>query len=222
MEKVSVIIPAWQAEHYIAQAIRSVKNQNWEGEMEIIVVDDGSTDRTAEIAKEPGVKVLTKEHNGAAAARNEGIRASGGNWIFFLDADDILEEGALEFLYAPMKEHPEIKAVFGKAEDFISEELTEEQKAELKPRTEAYGGVLPGCALLRREVFQNIGSFEEHLKSGETVSWQMKLRESGLCTKTIEQTVLKRRLHLTNTGRLHPKEEMKNYAALLRERMRKR
>lgn len=222
MENLSVIIPAWQAEKYITQAIQSVKCQKWNGEVEIIVCNDGSTDRTEEMARAQGVNVLGKEQGGAASARNMGLKAAKGAYIFFLDADDISLENALECLYRPMQNNPEIMAVFGRAEDFISEELTEQQKSALKPRPESYGGVLPGCALIRKEVFGKIGLFDEGLKSGETVSWLLKLRESGICTVTVEQTVLKRRLHLTNTGRLNPQEEMRNYAALLRERMRKK
>lgn len=128
----------------------------------------------------------------------------------------------MEVLYAPMQADEQVMAVFGMAEDFISEELSEQQKKTLKMREGAYKGVLPGCTLLKKEVFDCVGLFDEALKSGETVSWQMKLRESGIRTVNIEQTVLKRRLHLTNTGRLNPQQEMKNYAALLRERMKKK
>ena len=110
---------------------------------------------------------------------------------------------------------------FGKAEDFISPELTEVEKAELKPRTAPYGGVLPGCSLIRKSVFDAIGMFDDTMKSGETVAWQMKLRDAGIKTAQIPMVTLKRRLHLTNTGRVQQKQEMANYAALLRKRMRK-
>lgn len=221
-KQLSVIIPAWQAEKYIAEAINSVRNQKWDGAVELIVCNDGSTDRTAEIAGMPGVNLLSKARGGAASARNMGLKASEGEYIYFLDADDLAAEGALESLYMPMRNNPAIMAVFGRAEDFVSDELTAGQRAALNPRCEPYGGVLPGCALLRREIFDIVGIFDENLKSGETVSWQMKLRESGVCTVNIEQTVLKRRLHLANTGRLKPHEELRNYAALLRERMKKK
>ena len=112
-------------------------------------------------------------------------------------------------------------AVFAMAEDFISPELTEAQKAELRPRPAPYGGVLPGCSLIRRQVFDAIGLFDDTMKSGETVAWQLKLRDAGIKTVQIPTVTLKRRLHLTNTGRVQQKQEMANYAALLRKRMKR-
>ena len=220
MESLSVIIPAHQAEPYIAQAVASVRQQNWAGETEIIVVDDGSTDATADVARTLDVKLLQKEQGGAASARNMGLQAAKGELILLLDADDVLTDGALEALYAPMKKG-EADAVFAMAEDFISPELTEAQKAALLPRSGSYGGVLPGCSLIRRSVFETIGLFDAAMKSGETVAWQLKLRDAGIKTVQIAAVTLKRRLHLTNTGRLQPKQEMANYAALLRQRMKK-
>lgn len=220
MKTLSVIIPAHQAEQYIAQAVESVRNQNWAGEMEIIVVDDGSTDATAAVARTLGVTLLQKEQGGAASARNMGLQAARGELILLLDADDVLTDGALDALYSAMTEHG-ADAVFAMAEDFISPELTDAQKAALLPRSGSYGGVLPGCSLICRRVFETIGLFDAAMKSGETVAWQLKLRDAGVKTVQISTVTLKRRLHLTNTGRLQPKQEMANYAALLRQRMKK-
>lgn len=218
-ETLSVIIPAHQAEKYIAQAVASVRRQAWTGETEIIVIDDGSTDNTAEAAQALGVQVLHKAQGGAASARNMGLRAAGGNLILLLDADDVLTDGALDAMYGALTD--EADAVFAMAEDFISPELTDAQKAELKPRPAPYGGVLPGCSLIRRQVFDTIGLFDDTMKSGETVAWQMKLRDAGIKTVQIPVVALERRLHLTNTGRLHQKREMADYAALLRKRMKR-
>lgn len=216
----SVIIPAYRAEKYIAQAVDSVRRQNWPGQLEIIVVDDGSADRTAEAAEGLGVQVLRKDQGGAASARNMGLRRAAGALIVLLDADDVLTDGALDAMYAALTSG-DAEAVFAMAEDFISPELTEAQKAELKPRAAAYGGVLPGCSMIRRTVFDAVGLFDDTMKSGETVAWQMKLRDLGVKTVQIPVVTLRRRLHLTNTGRLHQKQEMANYAALLRKRMKK-
>ena len=218
-EMLSVIIPAHQAEKYIAQAVASVQAQNWAGQTEIIVIDDGSADNTAAAAEALGLQVIRKVQGGAASARNAGLRVAAGALILLLDADDVLTEGALDAMYAAMQDG--VDGVFAMAEDFISPELSDAQKAELKPRPTAYGGVLPGCSLIRKIVFETIGLFDDTMKSGETVAWQLKLRDAGIKTTQIPFVTLKRRLHLTNTGRTQQKQEMANYAALLRKRMRK-
>ncbi len=215
----SVIIPAHNAEKYIAQAVDSLRKQAWAGETEIIVIDDDSVDHTAASARALGVKVLQKEQGGAASARNMGLQAATGELILLLDADDVLTDGALDAMYAALESG--VDAVFAMAEDFISPELTEAQKMELKPRPAPYSGVLPGCSLIRQRVFEAIGLFDDTMKSGETVAWQLKLRDTGIKTVQIPFVTLKRRLHLTNTGRLHQKREMADYAALLRKRMKR-
>lgn len=218
MEKLSVIIPAYCAEKYLAEAVESVRRQDWPGTLEVIIVDDGSEDGTFAAAQELGDIALKKARGGAASARNVGLRVASGDFIMLLDADDVLTSGALAALYAPFGCRPELTAVFGKAQDFISPELTQEQRKKLLVRSEYYGGVLPGCALLRKEIFVQIGFFDERLNSGETVAWLLKLRDEGLPVVSLEEVTLNRRLHLTNTGRVRGKQELQDYAAILRRR----
>lgn len=219
MDTLSVIIPAWRAEKYLAEAVESVRGQSWPGTLEIVIVDDGSDDGTLALARKLGDVVHTKARGGAASARNMGLRAAEGDFLLLLDADDRLTSGALEGLYAAFCARPELAACFGKARDFVSPELTEEQRKGLRVRSGSYGGVLPGCALLRRKVFDTVGLFDESLNSGETVAWMLKLRESPLPVAALELVTLERRLHLSNTGRIDPKQEMRSYAAILRKRM---
>ena len=197
----------------------SIQEQPWEGEKEIIVVDDGSNDQTVSVALRLGCTVISQDRKRAAHARNQGIRHACGDWIFLLDADDVSCPGSINKLRSSFYEDPDVVAAFGKVRDFISPEISPEDLGSVSPRTEAYYGVLPGCSLIKKEVFDRIGLFDETLKSGETVDWQMKLRNSGLKTIQIEDVVLKRRIHMTNTGRTNRGEELKNYALLLRKRM---
>lgn len=219
-ETLSVIIPAYQAEKYIDQAVASVRSQEWPGEVQILVIDDGSADHTAAVAQDLGVQVLKKEQGGAASARNAGLRAAVGDWVLLLDADDVLTDGAVAAMRAALADS-DAEVVFAMAEDFISPDLSEAQKAALKPREGAYGGVLPGCSLIRRQVFDTIGLFDDTMKSGETVAWQLKLRDAGIKTVQLPLVTMKRRLHMTNTGRLFQKQEMADYVALLRKRMKR-
>lgn len=219
--KISVIIPAYNAEKYLSQAVQSVVEQLPTAEREIIVIDDGSTDQTCAVAHRLGCMVLEQSHNGAAAARNRGIQAATGCYILLLDADDILTPGAVMALKTPFSMQPAPVAVFAKAMDFISPELLPEQAQSLRPRLNGYEGVLPGCSLIARETFQQVGLFDIRLKSAETVDWMMRLRAAHLPTLNIDFITLNRRLHLTNTGRVQAQTEMKNYAALLRKRLKR-
>lgn len=99
---ISVIIPAYNVEHYIKDSIESVLQQTYQ-DLELIVVDDGSTDSTYEVCKavserEPRIKVVRQENKGVSAARNTGIRAAQGDYIMFVDGDDIISPYCLEHL----------------------------------------------------------------------------------------------------------------------------
>ncbi len=221
-EKISVIIPAYNASEYLEKAVSSVRMQKYDGEIEIIIIDDGSEDDTLSIAQTVGDVVLTQKKAGAASARNKGIKVATGDFIFFLDADDELVKETFQNLREPFYHLPDLKIVFSRAKDFVSPELTEQEKKALKVRPTSYGGVLPGCALIKKEVFDQIGLFDESLTSGETVAWQMKVRDENIDTISLDFISLNRRLHLTNTGRVEAKQEMRNYAQLIRERMGKK
>jgi GT2 family glycosyltransferase len=107
---VSVIIPAYNGERYIRAAIASVQAQTL-GVSEIIVVDDGSCDRTPEIARALGVTVLQETHRGVCATRNAGIRAAASDWIGFLDQDDIWDPRKIECQWAAVQRHPDAAVV---------------------------------------------------------------------------------------------------------------
>src|SRR3712207_6844017 len=103
---VSVVIPCYNQAHFLGEAIESDLGQTYP-HFEVLVVDDGSTDNTQEVAAPyPGVRCIRQENQGLAAPRNTGIRHTKGTQLVFLDADDRLLPGALASgLYAP-KEHP--------------------------------------------------------------------------------------------------------------------
>ena len=101
--KISVIIAAYNAEKYLVETLQSVVNQTLD-DYEIITINDGSKDGTLDILKEyekqhPNFTVISKENGGVSAARNDGLNVAQGKYVYFYDADDILELEALEKMY---------------------------------------------------------------------------------------------------------------------------
>lgn len=220
--KVSVIIPCYNAGAYLAQAVSSVIKQkiNYPLTREIIVIDDGSTDGCVErLEADPDLIVLRQSHQGAAAARNYGMKEATGDWLLFLDADDVLMPGAIESFYLVFLHNEDVMVALGMAEDFISEELDAKQADGLSKKEFPYSGVLAGCCFGKREAFLEIGLFDTSLKAGENVDWLARLRNSGLKTVQLEAVTVRRRIHLTNTGRVYGKEQMQDYATIIRRRL---
>lgn len=228
--ELSVIIPMFNAEKYIEEAIESVQSQSVP--LELIIVDDGSTDKSTDVVEKIfidyaaekkehyPITLIYNQHKGQAAARNTGLAMARKKWIFFLDADDVLTEGALEKMLAGASE--ECPWVTAMCEDFISPELTEDERKNLIPAQEPYERLLAGCMLIDRSLFEKIGDFDETMKSSETAQWVMRLRDTGALPQKLELVTLKRRFHLTNLGRVSRKTQMESYAAIIRERVNKR
>ena len=106
-EMISVIIPAYNYAKFLPQCIKTLLAQASDlFELEIIVVDDGSTDDTRDVVASYDVRYLYQENQGLSAARNTGIRAAQGDYVLFLDADDMLLEGCLEAHYINLQENP--------------------------------------------------------------------------------------------------------------------
>src|SRR5919199_424046 len=111
---VSVVIPCYNQAHFLGEAIESVLAQS-HPHFEIVVVNDGSTDNTSEVAtRYPGVRCIRQDNQGLSAARNSGLARSGGKYVVFLDADDRLLPEALEAGLECLKAHPECAFASGR------------------------------------------------------------------------------------------------------------
>jgi glycosyltransferase involved in cell wall biosynthesis len=215
---ISIVIPARNASLYIKEAIESVRKQNYDN-LDIIVVDDGSTDDSGHIASELGCKVITIQPQGAIKARNIGLKNAKGDFILFHDADDLLVENALKILSNEFVNDPQLQVALAMRKDFVSPDLTDEERQTIVLKQEAYLGAIAGCALIKREVFDITGNFDESLQmAGDAMAWQMKLQETNIKTKEINEVTVLRRLHANNMGRLNKQAEHKDYAAILRKR----
>lgn len=187
---ISVVIPAYNAAAFLGDAIRSVQAQTLPV-LEIIVVDDGSTDQTAAIASALHVRVIRQEQRGTAAARNAGIRAAAGQWIAFLDADDLWEPEKIAYQYAMITLCPAVGIV---SSDYATMEngqvITPSSLTDLgnphhslrNGRANALGRyfprigadffsaqwvLLPSTVMIRRAVLEAVGLFDESLRAIE-------------------------------------------------------
>lgn len=198
---VSVVIPCYNTERYLAAAIESVLTQTLPP-IQVIVVNDGSTDRSAEIADgfSDRVIVLNRSNGGISAARNSGIRACDAPLLSFLDADDLWTETKLEQQVSMLNDDSGLDGVFAHAQQFISPELSEEESNSIAYRDSAMPARLASAMLVRRESFLRVGYFNEDLEIAETVDWLARADELGLQFNVLPDVMLRRRLHRTNSG----------------------
>ncbi len=215
---ISIIIPCKNGEKYLEQTLNGIKKQNMN--VEVIVIDDGSTDNTFNIAKSHGCKVIHNDQSkGPVKAKNQGLKIAKGEYIMFHDSDDIMNDGALFLLYNEISENYGIYAVEAKIKDFISPDMPENEKQKTKVKPEPYYGLFTGAILIRKSAFDKIGLFNESVKAGEIIDWQHRMDKHGLKIKKLDIISTNRRLHSNNFGKTSQKTEFKDYAALLRAKL---
>ncbi len=213
---ISIIIPCKNGTNYLKEAVDGIRRQQMN--VEIIVVDDGSIDGTAALATELGCKVISHESSrGAVVAKNTGIATATGDYILFHDHDDVLVEDALKTFLGEFNSAPETKVVLSMRKDFLSPDAKNQSEVV---KTEPYHGAIAGCVLFRRSVFDTIGPFDEKLVAGEAIGLLMKLKEMNVPTRKLDFTACLRRIHNTNYGKTNKAQENKDYAAILRAKLR--
>lgn len=199
---ISVVIPTCNRAHYLGEAIESVAGQSY-GNCEIIVVDDGSTDHTADVVAGFGDRVVLvrQDNRGTGAARNTGIARASGEFLAFLDDDDFWSHGKLALQMQAFDAAAETDAVYGHMEQFASPELDDEQRARFRHLA---GQVIPAplapAMLIRRASFDRVGPFDELLPIGLEMDWYARLCEAGLKTVVLDAVVYHRRLHTANAN----------------------
>ena len=170
---VSVIVPVRDGAAHLGDALESVLAQTHRPAAEILVVDDGSRDGSAEVAAcfaTRGVRCVSQPPTGAAAARNLGVARTSGDLLAFLDADDLWTPDALAQRCAALAEAPARDLVLGRVEQFLSPDLDDDARARLRCPAGSLPGFLPGAMLVRREAFARVGPFETHWELGEFIA----------------------------------------------------
>gem|GEM_PF-1298435 len=216
---VSVIIPVHNGAVFLPDAIQSVRAQNY-SPIEIIVVDDGSTDATADVASSLGddVHLIRQPKRGVSAARNVGFAAASGDLIAFLDADDLLTPGTIAAEVGCFESNPDIDMVGGYMQ--LIPLLGADGAAVHAPtmiRNIPQLTVQMGCALFRSALVERVGGFDETLSYAEDVDWHLRAEESGIRRAILHRVTLLYRRHPANaTQRTSYAVMQEHYKAVLR------
>ena len=216
---VTVVMPCFNAQDFIGAALSSVLEQDYEGVLEIFVVDDGSSDDSVAVAKAfAQVTVIRQANRGPAAARNRAIELASGELIAFLDADDVWTPNSLQARVDILLAEPDIDVVFGDltqwfatdGEAAVPAEATWTLPAYLAPALRS-GWLYPFIlldtiisiitALVRRRVFEQVGLFDETLRMGEDYDFWIRVAQDHRFRKT-DQVVARYRRHEGGTTML--------------------
>lgn len=193
--RISVIVPVYNGARFLAAALESVGAQHYRP-AEVIVVDDGSTDDTAAVAKRyGGVRYLRQPNLGAAAARNAGAAAATGELLAFLDADDLWLPEKLTRQVRYLEQHPDVDAV------------VTHQRLAIAPGAERPGwvpqewlerpqvGLVPSALMVRRTAFEAVGGFDVRYRTGEDTDWFARAKDAGVAVAILPETLVERHVH---------------------------
>lgn len=199
-ERVSVVIPCFNAAPYIGEAIESVLTQVRRDD-EVIVIDDGSTDDSPQIVAGFGTRIRyqRQDNQGISAARNSGIALTTGAFIGFLDADDLWSERSLSLRLGCLIDNPDLHCAFGWVEPFISPDVTPEVRSTIGDIGAIQSGRVAGSLLVRRTVIDRVGRFDSEFRIGETMDWVARIDAAGFRSQDVGEIVLRRRVHGANT-----------------------
>ncbi len=223
MSPVTVIIPVFNCECYLAEAIESVLAQDSQP-IEIVVVDDGSTDTSGAIAKgyeNESIRYTYQPNGGIGAARNRGVALARGALLAFLDADDLWVPERMSLQRAAMEREPELDMVFGQVTQFYSPELGPSLEASRIDDQEVLPGYCAGTMLIRRDAFERVGFFDTQWRTGEFVDWYSKAIDMGLRSTLIPKVLLRRRVHTSNSG-IRERESRIDYVRILKRTLDRR
>jgi glycosyltransferase involved in cell wall biosynthesis len=203
---ISCIVPVYNGERYLAETLDSILAQTHQP-LEVLVINDGSTDRTATVAASfgPRVQYCWQENVGEAAARNRGLSMAHAEFLAFLDADDLWHPEKLARQIAQFQEKPEIDLCFTSFQNFwIPELAAEAQRYQGSPLSQPQSAWSTSTVLARRSAFARFGKFVDDgsLTAGsESMIWFLRAHEEGAVSVVLPEVLMYRRMHTANCSR---------------------
>jgi glycosyltransferase involved in cell wall biosynthesis len=188
---VTVIVPVYNGERFVAQAIEAILAQDYPA-LELIVVDDGSTDATREIVSGyPRALCISQSNAGPSAARNAGIEASTGDLLTFCDCDDMYRPDKVSSQVRHLEQNTDAACVLVHHQAFV-EPGTEPPAWMMK---DDQGVQSP---MIRRRVLETVGGYDPEYRMSETIEWLARMKGAGLRVDVIDNVLVDRRIHGSN------------------------
>ena len=200
MPEISVILPFFNRIQYLQDSIESIFRQDFK-DFEIIAVDDGSTDGSAQLVKKLNqipIRLISQTNQGASCARNAGVRAASGRFVTFLDSDDIWVPNKLSAQLVDIRNTSNDALCFGHIQEFISPEFLNNKN---KFQTRLLPGLSLTTLLMLRENFLRIGELNPAFQLAEFIEWFERSKHKGFSTYMSNSIYAYRRIHQGNIGR---------------------
>ena len=195
---VSIILPVHNAERFVLQALASIHSQIYTA-YEIVVIDGGSTDGTATlIRKADKVRFITQPGSGLADAWNAGLAAANGEYICFIDSDDLWPPYKLDIQVAYLEQHPEIEYVVGFVTYFVEPGCQPPPQMRAEIFSGAHVGYMPGTLMARRGLFRRLGGFGAEWEITPDIEWVARMQAEDVPRAVLPQVLLNKRVHETN------------------------
>ena len=215
---ISCIIPVYNGEHFLGEAIESIFAQNYRP-IEVIVVDDGSEDGTSGVVEKcpHPIVYIHQKNQGSPRARNRGIQAAKGEFLAFLDADDLWRCEKLSAQMARFESRAELEFCVGHVQNFWMPEVADE-KAELgnHPKTQALPAYITGALMAKRTTFEKVGLFSTELDHGDSLDWFLRAREKDVVGELLADVLVDRRMHTGNISRLRQQHSRNEFLKILK------
>lgn len=215
---VSCIVPVYNGERFLGEALDSALAQPYRP-LEIIVVDDGSTDGSASVAAAYGTSVtyLHQANAGPAAAINRGLRAASGDFVAVLAADDLWPRDRLALQLAHFTRRPELDVSIGHVVNFWVPELVQEAERFGDHRlSKPIAGYTVATMLARRSVFEAVGYLDPAQRHTFSTDWFLRVRGAGCDVEMLPETLLHRRMHEENRSRQFAGRSRAEYLDMLK------
>jgi len=219
---ITAIIVVRNGERFLADALHSIAAQHRQPD-EIIVVDGQSTDRTAEIAQAtPGVRYILQPDLGIANARNLALSAAAGDFVAFLDADDLWTPDKLQVQLAFMQANPHLMYTTTLLRLFYDPGTPPRPGFREEGFDQGIEGRFPGTMLARRAVFGRVGPFDPAFRVAFEVDWFARAQDAGVPSAVVEEILLHKRIHAANNAIQREQFRREWFVVMRRSLLRKR